>query len=197
MKGQRTRERILARARQTFAEKGFAAASVRSIATSAGVDQALVHRYFGTKQELFLTATELPVTIGSAMAKVLELPVDQLGTGLVEAAVRMWDSDASEALVSRAKSILTSSDAGPTVEDVIFGALLGELPGLIDPEYGYGSQRVALVATQMVGLLITRKVVGIEPIRSMPVEQLSALVGPTIQRYLTGDLGPELENMGQ
>ncbi len=57
---QDTREAILAAARQAFAEKGFDGASIRQIATGAGVDPALVHHYFGTKDQLFLDTMQVP-----------------------------------------------------------------------------------------------------------------------------------------
>jgi AcrR family transcriptional regulator len=47
-----TRARILAAARELFAERGIKVVTVREIAASAGVNHALVHRYFGTKQEM-------------------------------------------------------------------------------------------------------------------------------------------------
>lgn len=187
MKAQRTRDRILSAARQAFAERGYDGASVRSIAVAAGVDQALVHRYFGTKQELFLAATELPAELGAAVGRVLRLPDDQLGEGLVSAAVRMWDSEVSDALISTARTVIASPEGAPVVQDLLFGVILRELPGRID-RYGHTRRRVALVVTQMAGLLVARKLVGVEPIRSMPAEEVAALVGPTVQRYLTGDV---------
>jgi AcrR family transcriptional regulator len=49
---ERTRNEILRAARELFAEKAIPAVSVREIATAAGVDHALVHRYFGTREEM-------------------------------------------------------------------------------------------------------------------------------------------------
>lgn len=195
-KAKRTQERIVTTARQVFAERGFEGASVRFIAAQAAVDQALVHRYFGTKEALFLAATDLPVEMGAAIRDVLALPDDQLGSGLVRAAVNMWDSDAAEALISTARRIIGSADAAPVVRDVVFGVILSEVPGRIEPTYGHGRQRVALVASQMVGLLVTRKLVGVEPLQSISAEQVAALIGPTVQHYLTGDMGPQLAAMG-
>src|SRR3954463_9475109 len=67
-----TRSAILAAARTSFARQGFAGTTIRGVASSAGVDAALVHHYFGTKDDLFLAALELPVdprrVIGPALA---------------------------------------------------------------------------------------------------------------------------------
>ena len=49
--------------------------------------------------------------------------------------------------------------------------------------------RASLIGTQVLGLIMLRYVWGIEPIASLPDDDLVALVGPTIQRYLSGRLG--------
>src|SRR5436305_15244061 len=69
---QDTREAILAAAREAFADRGFDRASIRAIATGAGVDPALVHHYFGTKEELFLATVNAPIDPGDIIPKVLE-----------------------------------------------------------------------------------------------------------------------------
>ena len=61
-----TREAILTAAREAFAERGYDAASIRAIATRAGVDPALVHHYFGAKEQLFLAAMRIPLKISTA-----------------------------------------------------------------------------------------------------------------------------------
>ena len=53
---------VLDAARATFAELGFTGASIRKIASTAGVDAALVHHYFGSKEKLFLATVEVPST---------------------------------------------------------------------------------------------------------------------------------------
>lgn len=59
----RTQAAILSSAQEIFATKGYAQAGVREIAGAAGVDPALVRRYFGSKEELF----------ADALAKALDL----------------------------------------------------------------------------------------------------------------------------
>jgi AcrR family transcriptional regulator len=54
-----TRDRILAEARTEFSERGYDKTSIRSIAKAAGVDSALVHHYFGTKEQVFAAAIEV------------------------------------------------------------------------------------------------------------------------------------------
>ena len=55
-----TEARILAAAREMFAELGYDRTTIRAVATAAGVDAGLVMHYFGTKDELFARAAKLP-----------------------------------------------------------------------------------------------------------------------------------------
>ena len=66
-----TREAVLAAARAAFAERGFDGATIRGIAADAGVDPALVHHYFGSKDKLFLAAVEAPADPAELLPEVL------------------------------------------------------------------------------------------------------------------------------
>ncbi|WP_263433781.1 hypothetical protein [Arthrobacter sp. StoSoilB13] len=46
------------------------------------------------------------------------------------------------------------------------------------------------MATQVVGLMLLRYVIRLEPLASADQEEVVSLVAPTIQRYLTGNLNP-------
>ncbi len=63
-----TRARILAAARDLFAARGVAGVSVREIAAAAGINHALVHRYFGTKSEIVAEILRREAGAMSAMA---------------------------------------------------------------------------------------------------------------------------------
>lgn len=61
-----TRNRLLDAARQQFLQHGYRGTSLRSIAAQAGVDVMLIRRYFGSKQELFTTATDVSDNVPAA-----------------------------------------------------------------------------------------------------------------------------------
>src|SRR5262249_9795884 len=90
-----TRKAILDAARDAFAAGGFDGASIRTIATGAGVDPALVHHYFGTKERLFLATVGAPVNPGEILPGILDGDPEQLGVRLVRAFVSMWDDPRS------------------------------------------------------------------------------------------------------
>ena len=88
---QDTREAILAAAREAFAERGFDRTSIRAIATSAGVDPALVHHYFGTKDELFLATVQAPMDPAVLLPRVLDGDVKELPERLLRTFLSVWD----------------------------------------------------------------------------------------------------------
>ncbi len=58
----------------------------------------------------------------------------------------------------------------------------------MDNPAGTGRIRVQFVASQLMGLVMARYIVKIEPFASLPVEQVAETIAPNLQRYLTGDL---------
>lgn len=183
-----TRERILATAREAFADAGFEATSVRSIASRAGVDQALVHRYFGTKKRLFLATLDVPFDPGEVLAPVRGADPQERGEVLVRTLLELWDSEAEPVVLSVVRTLMTTADGADLVRGFLEELTLVHLRDLVDSPVGSAPLRVSLVASQMAGLLMARKVVRLEPVASLPVADTVALVAPVVQHYLTGDL---------
>lgn len=182
-----TRERILANARELFARNGIDKTSIRAIAAGAGVDSALVHHYFGTKQQLFAAAIRMPIDPTVVIAQLRETPVEELGHTLPAILVALWDSEMGAALVATMRSILGGADVSlirTFIEDII----TAEIAPRVDNPPGTGQLRVQFVASQILGLAIARYIVGIEPFASLPSEKIAAVIGPNLQRYLTGEL---------
>ncbi len=181
--GADTRGEILEAARASFADSGYAGTSVRKVAAAAGVDPALVHHYFGTKDDLFLAALEFPVDPRVVLASAAEGDPETLGTRVVALALGVWDDpQARLPLLALVRSGIAGDTGRALLEAalsrLIFGAL-GDVLDVDEPE-----RRVGLVASQMVGLVVTRYVLRLEPVASMPAEEVAAWLGPTIQRYL-------------
>jgi AcrR family transcriptional regulator len=181
-----TRATILDAARTAFAEKGFAGTTIRAVATAAGVDAALVHHYFGTKDDLFLAAMELPVDPRQVIGPALAGGVDGAGERLLRAFLSMWDDpEISPSLVGIVRSALQPGGERLLSQGFVPVVLLpvGQALGLDRPEL-----RMPLVMSQAAGLILTRYLIRLEPIASMSAETLVATYAPVIQHYLTGDL---------
>ncbi|MFZ2511746.1 MAG: TetR family transcriptional regulator [Gordonia sp. (in: high G+C Gram-positive bacteria)] len=179
-----TRESILTAARSRFAEVGFDAASIKSIAGLAAVDPALVHHYFGTKRELFVEAVALPVDPAVALAPLADAPLESMGEALLRTVVGIWDSPAGAGVLAAFRAIIAGGDESLLRTFLLDVALKGVRERLDDD----AETRIALVAAQMVGLLVTRKILLIEPVASMSIDDLAAVAAPTLQHYLTGPL---------
>jgi AcrR family transcriptional regulator len=181
-----TRAAILGTARTSFADKGYAGTTIRGVAAAAGVDAALVHHYFGTKDDLFLAALELPVDPREAIAPALVDGPDGAGERVLRVFVGVWDDPANTpVLVALARTLLDPS-ASHLMRDGFLPVVLqpvGRALGLDRPDL-----RMSLVASQMLGIILGRYVLALEPLASLPADALVAAYAPTIQRYLTGDL---------
>ena len=182
-----TRERILTCARELFARNGFENTSIRAVAAAANVDSALVHHYFGTKQQLFGAALQLPIDPMEVLGPLRATPVDELGLKLPSVLLPLWDSKLGPALIATLRSILT----GPEVELVrsfFREIIVAEIAARVDDPTGTGILRAEFVATQLVGVVMARYILELEPFASLPAEQIAETIAPNLQRYLTGDL---------
>lgn len=159
-----TRMQILRVAAEAFLRDGFDAVSVRSIARAAGVDQALVHRYFGTKRDLFVASLRLGFDAAPIPAKLAAGGRDGIGARLMSTVTGVWESPAGAVLVSTVRQHpgLTAAMAG-YVNEPIVEAVMGSW-GVNRRE---AELRAGLVETQLIGLVQARFVVGIEPIASL------------------------------
>jgi AcrR family transcriptional regulator len=181
-----TRDEILRAARRRFAEGGYDRATFRNIATDAGVDPALVVQFFGSKKDLFAAATAPPVTLAGLSAEAVE--DSNAGPGLRLAKLLMtWleDEGARQALLGRVRSAASEPAAADAVREMI-GAQLTEFARVMDGDRP--DVRASLLATQFLGVVFARFVVGVEPLASMDGEEIAGWLGPAFDLYLTGPL---------
>lgn len=192
----RTKEAIGEAARSQFADRGYHGATIRGIAAAAGVDPALVHHYYGTKEALFAAAMQLPVIPSQALTAALSghVPGSQgFGAHLVRSALSLWESDEiKETFLGLLRSAVTSDQASLMLREFISDSILStvarltgldELARPAEAEY-----RASMVATQMLGLALTRLVLGLPAVVRASVDELAATIGPSVERYLTGDI---------
>jgi AcrR family transcriptional regulator len=182
-----TRDRILASARELFARNGIGNTSIRAVAAAAGVDSALVHHYFGTKEKLFAAAVRIPIDPMAVIGPFREVPVEELGYKIPSTLLSLWDSEIGAAFMATLRSILAGSEANlfrSFIQDVI----AVEVGARVDDPPGSGLIRIEFVASQLVGVVIARYILELEPFASLPAEQIARTVAPNLQRYLTGDL---------
>ncbi len=180
-----TRENILSAARAVFAEQGYDRASVRAIGRRAGVDAALVHHYFGGKEQVFEAAVE--VSLAPALGGVPDLlargPQD-VGERLARYFLAVWENPATRApLLAVLRSALTNEAAAAVLRGFVLRRVLLRVADELDlPQ---ARLRAEIAASQMVGIALLRYVIKAEPLASAEREEIVAFVAPTLQRYLT------------
>jgi AcrR family transcriptional regulator len=180
-----TREAILAAARERFAAHGYDRTRVRDVARDAGVDAALVHYFFKSKDGLFVAAMELPLRPAEVIVPILVEGVDGLGERLVRRLLAVWDEN-RPALLAIVQSATGHPGAAFALREFVLTEIVGRIAGTLggaDAEL-----RANLVASQVVGLIAARYLARAEPLASLDREAVVPLVAPTLQRYLDGDL---------
>lgn len=187
-----TREAILSASRAQFAEHGYDGATIRSIARAAGVDPALVHHFYGGKEKLFAAAMKLPFIPSEVIAAALTQrgPNESLGTHMVATALSVWEStEVRDAFQTMLRSALTSDHAAAMLREFVTESILRPLASAADGGVAERAPfRASLVATQMLGLALGRYVLRFGPVAAASADEIAAAVGPTIDRYLTGDI---------
>jgi AcrR family transcriptional regulator len=180
---------IVDSARRSFAEHGYTGTSMRSIATDASVDPRLVGYYFQSKERLLEACLVTPSGFIGDVAAVVTSDLSSRGQSLVRLLLRNWEDPRSGPVL---RSIILIAAQHPfalqRLQAIVSGSLIGAVSTNLDDDERL--LRGGLVATQMLGLAMTRYVWHLEPIASASEEQVVACVAPTIQRYLTGDLEP-------
>jgi len=176
----RTRQAILTAARGLFSELGYEQTTVRAVAHRAGVDPALVMKYFGSKDGLFDAVSEPALPFGGALAG----PPEQLGERLLGHVLADLDGRPDRSMPVL-RSMLTHPQAAETVRcavadpggSPVADALSGEEARL----------RAALVGTVVLGLLVSRYLLRVPEVEEATAERLTALLGPCLRPLLAPD----------
>lgn len=174
-----TKAAILTAARERFASDGYERATIRAIAADAAIDPAMVMRYFGNKEKLFVAAAELDLRLPDVSA----LSRRTVGRVLVGHFVDRWEGD--ETLTALLRSAATNEAAADRAR-AIFGEQIVTLARSIEPDRRLAGRRAGLVAAQILGMALCRYVLRLPPVASMTRDEVIAWLAPTVQRYLTG-----------
>ncbi len=182
--GSDARERILAAAAEEFAERGYDAATMRGIATRAGVDAALLHHYFGTKADLFAETVGAPLRPDLEIQRLLAGDRDRLGESIVRFVLRRFEDPAVR---TRGVMLLRTAIGNRLATPMLAGFLSRELLARIAAGIGGDDAelRASLAASQVAGMLVARYVLKLPGIATASVDELVRRVGPAVQHHLT------------
>jgi AcrR family transcriptional regulator len=181
-----TRGAVLEAARARFAAHGYDGTRLRDVAADADVDVALVSYFFGSKDGLFAAAMTLPINPAQIVEGLVAEGSDGLGERLARTILAALDAGGGGALVGLIRSAATNEQAAALLRGFVEREVLGRLARAIDapqPEL-----RAALAGSQVVGMIMARYVVRVRPLAEADPETLARAIGPTLQRYLTGEI---------
>ena len=182
-----TRDAILDAARGQFAERGYDRTSLRSIAQEAEVDPALVSHFHGSKQKLFATVVELPFDPSVVIPQLLAGDPEGVGQRLAGFLVSVLESDAGrQRLTGMVRAAASEPEAARLVREFISREVLARIAESLDVDDA--PLRASLVGSQIVGMVMARYVVKVEPLASRDPAEVAKAVAPVFQHYLTEPL---------
>ena len=182
-----TREAILHAARRQFAELGYDRTSMRQIAIEAGVDPTLVSHFHGTKQELFLSVIELPFQPADVLPGLLAGDPQDAGARLARFVLGVFESEQGRSqIIGLVRAAASEPAAARLVRDLLTREVFTPLAeGIGSDDAAY---RASLVGSQIVGLVMARYIVALEPLASRGQSAVAAAIAPSLQHYLTGNV---------
>ena len=180
---------MLEAARHLFSERGYDNATVRDIALAAGVDAALVHHYFGTKEQLFLAVLRPPMDPAEVVRLVTEGGATEVPERLVRVFLSLWDHPVSgPSFVALLRSSLQHEWTAALLRELLTTQVIRRALANLDLTLPDAPLRAALISSQMTGLAVTRYILRVEPVASAPGETIVASVAPVVRHYMSDGL---------
>jgi AcrR family transcriptional regulator len=173
-----SRAAILDAAREVFAERGYARATIREIARRAGVTHGLVMRHFGTKEQLLIEALPGPRAAASVLSGDLGTLPDRVAAVFVAEA----DSAGGEhALVA----LIRSAASGEAVAMPLYAAMERQITAAFRDVLGPGTETYAdLLGSLLIGVTFARHVARTGTLAELTREDLVGYLVPAIRALL-------------
>lgn len=180
-----TRQAVLDTARARFAADGFGATTIRRVAADAGVDVSQVMQFFRSKDELFAAVMSVPASALERFNTAFEGPDEHLGERVVRAYLDAWEGPAtdSEPLMAMLRGAIVNDQASAQLREFIQSRLLHGTIGRSDDD---AALRAGLASSMLVGIVTSRRIIGVPVLVDADIEKLVATVAPAIQQILVG-----------
>ncbi|MFO7194042.1 MULTISPECIES: TetR family transcriptional regulator [Thermocrispum] len=176
-----TRDHILAAARRLFAERGYEGTTIRAIAAEAGVNPALIHHFFGSKDRVFTDSLHLPVNLYTIADVVTDGPRQQAGERLLRLFISVWDgTETRRPFLALLRSVTSSEQAARMMREFLHRVIVDRL----GPALGVDELRMTAIGSQLMGVALLRYIVRLEPLASAPPEDVIAMIAPAIQQHI-------------
>ncbi len=143
--------------------------------------------YFGDKTRLLDACLQPPPGYLDRVDQVVHGPLRGRGEAMVANMLTYWERPDTMPVL-RAMTLTAAHDAVALerLTTMYRRNMVAAVADGLDDDQRF--VRANLAASAIIGLIMTRYVYRLEPIASMPADDVAQLVGPTIQRYLSGQL---------
>jgi AcrR family transcriptional regulator len=175
-----TRDDILVAARSQFAARGYSGTTIRGIAAEAGVNPALVHHFFGSKDQVFVAALGLPFNPATLVDTVLDGPRDETAERILRLFLGLWNEERTrQPFLAVIRTVTTNPEVAAQLRQFMQTAVLAKVSAAL----GVPALRLTAVASHMMGLAVVRYILAAEPMASATDDEVVALVAPVLQHY--------------
>lgn len=180
-----TRQDILKAALTLFYRDGYDKVSLRAIARESDVDPALIHHYFDSKTDLF-NQSVLNLNLPDATALVgtiLDGDTDTVGERAIDAFLQIWATPGAK---ERFAAMLRASVEAQQAHRPFSEYLATEIFGKVAKAHNHrnAAERGELAVTLILGLVLSRDVMGFPAMRRIKTSQLRQATGQAMQAYL-------------
>lgn len=177
-----TRIRLVSAARKAFSQRGFERTTVREIASDAGVSPALINRYFGGKEQLFVEAASIDL----AFPELSQVDRHLLGSTLISHFFQRWEGRCEDDLLQvLIRTAATNDDAAARIRAILTDQVVSMVKRVAG--HSRAHERACLIATQILGLAYARYVLGMSD-EDVGPDTVTTMVGNTVQHYLFAEL---------
>lgn len=178
-----TRQAILEAARARFANDGFAATTIRLVAADASVDASQVMQFYRSKDELFAAVMAIPSEVLERFNTAFEGPDDDLGERVVRAYLSAWEGahEVSEPLMAMLRGAIVNESAAEQLRSFIQSRLLEGTRERTDTD---AALRAGIASSLLVGVVTSRRIIGVPTLLAARTEELIAILAPAIQQVL-------------
>lgn len=180
---------ILDGARSVFARHGYQGATIRMIATEAGVDTKLVHYYFGTKAELFSAVIAATFTAEGIQDRLLKaLAGDEGGwAGYLEYILTTLDDPRfGPPFISLLRSVGTHDESRTIMLRFITGQILPQIPAAHSAQGA--PLELALIGAHIHGILFARYILQLPRICAATPHEIAQSAAPALEAYMAAFL---------
>lgn len=177
-----TRQAVLDAARARFASDGFAATTIRLVAADAAVDASQVMQFYGSKDELFAAAMAIPASALERFSTAFGGHDEHLGERVVRAYLAAWEGTPaeSEPLMAMLRGAIVNENASAQLRAFIESRLLEGTSGRSDD----AALRAGLASSMLVGVVTSRRIIGVPTLADADTDELVAVLAPAIQQIL-------------